>query len=60
MKKDLMEILACPVCKSPLELRVEEEEGEEVLTGFLICGSCDETYPIEDSIPNLLPPELRS
>ena len=60
MKKYLMEILACPVCKSPLELRVKEEEGDEVLTGFLICSSCNETYPIEGSIPHLLPPQLRS
>ena len=55
-----MGILACPVCKSPLELREEEEEGEEVLKGSLICGSCDETYPIKDSIPHLLPPQLFS
>lgn len=60
MRKDLMEILACPVCKGPLELQVEEEQGEDVVTGLLICRSCDERYPIQDSIPNLLPPELRS
>ena len=54
-----MEILACPVCKGGLELRIDEEEGDEVVTGSLFCGACDETYPIEDTIPNLLPPELR-
>lgn len=54
-----MEILACPVCKGALELRVESEEGDEVITGALFCAACDETYPIEDTIPNLLPPELR-
>ena len=59
MKKDLMEILACPVCKGPLELKVEMEEGDEVVTGSLFCAACDESYPIEDTIPNLLPPELR-
>ena len=59
MKKDLMEILACPVCKGPLALRVEAEEGDEVITGSLYCAACDESYPIEDTIPNLLPPELR-
>ena len=59
MKKDLMEILACPVCKGALELRVEVEEGDEVMTGSLFCAACDESYPIEDTIPNLLPPELR-
>ena len=59
MKRDLMEILACPVCKGDLELRVEDEEGDEVVTGALYCAPCDESYPIEDTIPNLLPPELR-
>ncbi|PKB68101.1 MAG: hypothetical protein BZY81_02780 [SAR202 cluster bacterium Io17-Chloro-G4] len=60
MKKSLMEILACPMCKGDLELKVEAEEGEEVITGSLFCGKCDETYPIEDAIPNLLPPQIRT
>lgn len=60
MKKSLMEILACPMCKGDLELKVEAEEGEEVITGSLFCGKCDETYPIEDAIPNLLPPQMRT
>ncbi len=59
MKKDLMDILACPVCKGDLELTVDEEEGDEVVTGSLYCQKCDYRYPITDSIPNLLPPELQ-
>ena len=59
MKKDLMDILACPVCKGDLELLSEEEEGDDVIVGSLECVACSESYPIEDSIPNLLPPELR-
>ena len=59
MKKDLMEILACPVCKGELDLRIETEEGEEVVAGELLCAACDESYPIVDTIPNLLPPDLR-
>jgi len=55
-----MDILACPVCKGPLELRVEKEEEQEIVTGSLYCPKCREPYPIEDSIPNLLPPNLRS
>lgn len=54
-----MEILACPLCKGPLELTVDEEKGAEVVKGTLVCAKCSERYPIEDSIPNLLPPELR-
>ena len=59
MRRDLMEILACPVCKGELELTVEKEEGEEIITGSLRCTQCSEVYPIEDAIPNLLPPDLR-
>jgi uncharacterized protein YbaR (Trm112 family) len=59
MKKDLMQILACPVCKGELELRSESEEGDDVITGSLHCAACNESYPIEESIPNLLPPDLR-
>lgn len=59
MKRALMDILACPVCKGPLELKVQTEDGGEVLSGSLHCGRCPEDYPIEDGIPNLLPPALR-
>jgi uncharacterized protein YbaR (Trm112 family) len=59
MKRDLMEILACPVCKGELELTVEQEDEKEVIKGSLYCKNCNETYPIEDGIPNLLPPNLR-
>jgi uncharacterized protein YbaR (Trm112 family) len=60
MRKDLIEILACPVCKSHLELTVEEEMEDEVIKGYLTCEKCNERYPIEDRIPNLLPPEMRT
>ena len=58
MKKDLMDILACPMCKGDLELEVVEGD-EEIITGTLYCAKCDERYPIEEGIPNLLPPDLR-
>ena len=59
MKKQLMEILACPLCKGELQLGIEEENEREVVTGSLFCPKCDQRYPIMDTIPNLLPPELR-
>jgi len=59
MKKDLMDILACPVCKGELELSVEKENKQEVVTGSLYCPRCDVRYPIVDTIPNLLPPDQR-
>jgi len=60
MKKDLMEILACPLCKGSLELSIEEEDEKEIVKGSLYCSKCSISYPIEDTIPNLLPPELRT
>jgi uncharacterized protein YbaR (Trm112 family) len=59
MKRDLMEILACPVCKGELELSVGEENEQEIVTGSLYCRRCDVSYPIVDTIPNLLPPDQR-
>jgi uncharacterized protein YbaR (Trm112 family) len=60
MKKELMDILACPMCKGDLELSIAEEaEGGEIEKGSLYCKNCDLRYPIEEGIPNLLPPELK-
>ena len=59
MKEDLMEVIVCPLDKSELELGVEQREDDEVIDGTLTCTECGETYPIEDGIPNLLPPDMR-
>ena len=59
VKRELMDILACPMCKGPLTLTVTKEEADEIVEGSLRCDSCGETYPIEDTIPNLLPPAMR-
>ena len=59
MNKELLDILACPVCKGDLELNIEEEDEKgEIVTGSLYCRKCDQRYPIAEGIPNLLPPEL--
>ena len=55
MKKELMDILCCPTCKSSLKLTVDKEDDNEVIEGHLICETCNVTYDIEDTIPNLLP-----
>ncbi len=60
MRKDIVDILACPMDKSPLELSIDEANGDEVIQGLLTCSKCGERYPIEDRIPNLLPPEMRA
>jgi len=59
MDDDLMDILCCPVDKADLELEVDDRDGDEILEGSLTCTDCGEAYPIEDGIPNLLPPDMR-
>ncbi|MFA5860760.1 MAG: methytransferase partner Trm112 [Candidatus Thermoplasmatota archaeon] len=59
MKRDLMDILCCPVHKSDLKLTVKQEDAVEVLEGDLYCAECDFHYAIEGGIPNLLPPEMQ-
>jgi len=57
MRRTLLDILCCPVCKGDLELRVTEEEAGEILEGSLFCRICSVEYPISDGIPDLLPRE---
>lgn len=54
MRRSLLDILACPKCKSDLELEVFEEEGDDIISGKLICRKCGVFYPIEEGIPNFL------
>ena len=42
--KELLEILACPLCKTAVRL-----EGEKI-----VCTACGRRYPIRDGIPVML------
>ncbi len=55
MKKDLLEILCCPICKGNLDLKIGKEENGEIIEGSFTCKKCNSNYTIEDGIPNLLP-----
>ncbi len=50
MKKELMDILACPLCHSDLKLDIKEESESEIITGSLYCEKCMEIYPISAKI----------
>jgi len=60
MKRKLLEVLACPLCKGDLKLEIMGEKDGEIWTGSLGCDGCGQSYPIVDGIPNLLPPKPRS
>ena len=59
MRRKLMDILVCPMCKGELRLKVTVERDDEIVEGTLTCTACNEIYPIENTIPNMLPPSLR-
>jgi len=42
---ELLEVLACPACKTAVEL---------VRESWLVCRECDRKYPIKDDIPVML------
>jgi uncharacterized protein len=52
MDNKLLEILVCPLCKSPLYYRKAEQE--------LICKADRLAYSIKDGIPIMLADEARS
>jgi len=57
MRRTLLDILCCPVCKGELELRARDEQAGEIRAGGLLCRKCLVEYPISDGIPDLLPRE---
>jgi hypothetical protein len=51
MDKALLEILACPTCKSSLHYNKDQQE--------LICSGCRVAYPVRDDSPVMLSEEAR-
>ena len=51
ISKDLLEILVCPLCKAPVEMKLDESG--------LKCVQCKRVYPIRDDIPVMLVDEAR-
>jgi uncharacterized protein len=49
ISQELLDILACPVCKTPIKLTPDN--------AGLKCDTCHRIYPIRDDIPVMLPEE---
>jgi uncharacterized protein YbaR (Trm112 family) len=46
LSKELLDVLACPQCKGPLEYKEKADQ--------LVCGTCRLIYAIQDGIPVML------
>ena len=58
MKSLLVDLLVCPTClplEKELVCQIEEEHGNDILSGFLKCDDCETRYPIQDGIASLFP-----
>jgi uncharacterized protein len=51
METRLLEVLACPVCKGPLQFRRDSD--------LLVCRMDRLAYPIRDGVPVMLEEEAR-
>ena len=51
IKQELLDIIACPKCKGPVQLN-EKENG-------LLCEECQLVYEIRDDIPIMLIDEAK-
>ncbi len=49
ISKEFLNMLACPICKKPIE-----ESGDE-----LICKNCKKAFPVQNGIPVMLPEKAR-
>jgi uncharacterized protein YbaR (Trm112 family)/2-polyprenyl-3-methyl-5-hydroxy-6-metoxy-1,4-benzoquinol methylase len=54
MKRRLLQWLACPSCRSRLEPSVQQESGEEIIKGMLVCSGCSRSFPVVGGIPRFV------
>jgi uncharacterized protein len=53
--QQLLDILACPICHTPVKLAPDKQTGQQALK----CHTCGRVYPIRDDIPVMLVDEAR-
>ncbi len=59
MKRQILDIICCPVCKGKFMLTEMEGNDRDIQEGILTCTACKRVYPISSGIANLLPDNLR-
>src|SRR5437867_4538151 len=53
MRRELLQILCCPICQKGLELRVLKGNADEIVDGILL-DSSDHIYPVIEGIPRMI------
>lgn len=54
MKPKLKDLLRCPTCVVPMELRDAVEERGDITSGALVCTKCAKAYPIVRGVPRFV------
>ncbi|MDR3101944.1 MAG: methytransferase partner Trm112 [Methanocalculaceae archaeon] len=57
MRRWILDIICCPICKGKLMLTEIESNEADIAEGLLTCAACKAVYPIFSGIANLLPPD---
>jgi ubiquinone/menaquinone biosynthesis C-methylase UbiE len=56
MRRQTLDLLRCPTCRSPLAFG--NEGGDETVDeGNLYCSQCERSYPIKDGVTHFIEPE---
>jgi uncharacterized protein YbaR (Trm112 family)/trans-aconitate methyltransferase len=53
MRRRLLDLICCPVCRGELTLTSSKERAQHVMEGELACA-CGRTYPVVAGVPRLL------
>ncbi len=54
MRKKVLNVLCCPICKNTLELLGENIEEDEITEGSLECTHCHRSYQIIGGVPRMI------
>lgn len=55
MRRRLLDILACPDCRSGVSPASPDEMPDELQNGTLTCDGCARTFRVTDGVPRMLP-----
>lgn len=54
MKVSLLNIVRCPACRGQLAARPDQKDGDEVVSGDVVCVQCGGAFPIRRGVPRFV------